>query len=390
MYPEAVPPSPARLLPLPLLLSALITGCPGEIVGLDDDDSALQGDDDTTGDDDTAMPDDDTDDDDTGDDDTGDDDTSDDEAIWEAFLDAREDYLHALAEPIVQCVTAHDTANPVFHGCVDWHSAVHGTWSLLAISRLTGDPYYAEVADQQLTAEAVDGELAQLEEGGWLAAAEIPYGYSWFLHLAREREDGGDADLVPLADLAAADLGDHLFGLDASGVTGNLLSASYLNLSWEAFNLHRQAMHVEDDELADEIETFVRDEVVPRTDDCPLQAEQTNTSGFFPPCLHAARLVLETLPDDEVQAWLDDHEPGEQQLDPIVQPATTHAAGLNFSRSWGLYALYLATGDTTYRTLYVRHIETHMAMPQYWADSYWSYSHWVAQFGVYGIALSYE
>jgi len=31
-----------------------------------------------------------------------------------------------------------------------------------------------------------------------------------------------------------------------------------------------------------------------------------------------------------------------------------------------------------------------MAMPQYWAEDYYSYSHWVAQFGVYGIALSYE
>jgi hypothetical protein len=364
VYPAQVVSSLSRLW-IGLLVALFgLAGCAGEIVMLADDDDVAD------------------------DDDTGDDDS--DEAIWQAFLDAREEYLVALAEPIAACVSAYDTYNPVFHGCVDWHSAVHGTWSLLAISRITGDPYYAEIAEAQLTEAMVAGELVQLEDGGWLAASEIPYGYAWFLTLARERQAGGVEDLVPLADVVAADLEDHLFGLSSGELGGNLLSDSYSNLSWEALNLWMQAQYVEDDVLADDLATFVRDEVVPRAHECPLEAEAYQLGEFFPACLHEARLVLETLPADEVEAWLEANEPDDFELDPLVEPTTTHSAGLNFSRSWGLYALYEATGDARYRTLYVRHIETHMAMPQYWADSYWSYSHWVAQFGVYGIALSYE
>ena len=71
-------------------------------------------------------------------------------------------------------------------------------------------------------------------------------------------------------------------------------------------------------------------------------------------------------------------------------PGAFHVAGLNFSRAWGLWALWEASGDTHYRDLYVEHVWRHVAQPSYWAEDYWAHSHWIAQFGVHAIWLSWE
>ncbi len=121
---------------------------------------------------------------------------------WESFLEGRETYLRDLSVPILDCVSRDDTTNPCFHGCIDWHSSVEGTWALLAIARATGDDSFAAAANAILDPADVAAELAQLESGGPVPT-EIPYGYSWFMKLAIERGDAGDTDLLPLAVLVA-------------------------------------------------------------------------------------------------------------------------------------------------------------------------------------------
>src|ERR1700744_694838 len=50
------------------------------------------------------------------------------------FQQTRTQIASDLAAPIAICVAHHDTDNPAFHGCMDWHSAVHGVWALSAYS----------------------------------------------------------------------------------------------------------------------------------------------------------------------------------------------------------------------------------------------------------------
>ena len=52
-----------------------------------------------------------------------------------------------LAVPVVACVVRPDTHSPAFHGCVDWHSAVHGNYALRVATRLTGDPRFLRIAE---------------------------------------------------------------------------------------------------------------------------------------------------------------------------------------------------------------------------------------------------
>lgn len=307
---------------------------------------------------------------------------------WESFTADREDALGALSEPILACVAMFDTSNPVFHGCIDWHSAVHGTWALLTLSRLLGDDTYAAVAEAQLDPDGLAEELAAMQEGR--LETEVPYGFAWMLVLARERARAGHDDLDDLADEAAAQLADYLFSLPDRQVSAGVLSQDYSNLSWAALNLWIYAEEAGDEETLEELDAFIEEEMMPLGVECPLSAE-SDTRNFFPPCLHLARLVALTQPEDEALAWLEDGVyDGALELEPITRPSNAHMAGLNWSRTWGLYTLWQLTGEDALRDATIEHFETHLEMPEYWAETYAAYSHWVAQFGVYALAITYE
>jgi hypothetical protein len=72
-----------------------------------------------------------------------------------------------------------------------------------------------------------------------------------------------------------------------------------------------------------------------------------------------------------------------------VSEMSGHTAGLNFSRSWALWSIFEATGDQRYRESFQAHVSALLAYPRYWNENYYRYAHWVAQFGIYAIALTY-
>jgi hypothetical protein len=79
--------------------------------------------------------------------------------------------------------------HPIFYGCFDWHSAVHGYWLLLRCVRLypqlpCRDAIVA-LFDEHLTEENVAKELAYFT-APFRASFERPYGYGWLLALAQE------------------------------------------------------------------------------------------------------------------------------------------------------------------------------------------------------------
>ncbi|MCL7704539.1 DUF2891 domain-containing protein, partial [Enterobacter kobei] len=79
--------------------------------------------------------------------------------------------------------------HPIFYGCFDWHSAVHGYWLLLRCVRLYPElPCRDEIValfDEHLTEENVAKELAYFT-APFRASFERPYGYGWLLALAQE------------------------------------------------------------------------------------------------------------------------------------------------------------------------------------------------------------
>ena len=319
---------------------------------------------------------------------------------WEAFLAARESYLERLAPPIMNCVVQRDTDNAIFHGCYDWHSACHGVFALLALTRLLDDPSYAEIADAELTADNVAHELSILESGSFpefnnpTGYDELPYGYSWFLTLAAERELGGRDDLSSMANLIADGLQEYV-NAPGRGTPDDICVNFHDNISWAVFNLWSHATARGDADLADWAEDYTRTEILDQEARCPVSQANENRREFFPQSLLRAMAIVTVLPTAERDLWIAEHLPMDLEVVPIdadeLAGAGAHLAGLNFARAWGLWALYRATNARHFRDLYLDHVEASMEMPGSWdLTSSYSNSHWIAQFGVYAIRLSYD
>ena len=79
--------------------------------------------------------------------------------------------------------------HPIFFGSFDWHSCVHGWWTLLNLRRLF--PRIAEagpigeLADATFTPGKVAAELAYLDRP-LSGPFERPYGWAWLLQLHLE------------------------------------------------------------------------------------------------------------------------------------------------------------------------------------------------------------
>ncbi len=85
--------------------------------------------------------------------------------------------------------------HPAFYGCFDWHSAVHGHWSLVAL--LQDFPNMENVAlikeklQQNITSENIQQEVAYFS-GHHNRNFERTYGWSWLLKLALELKQWDD------------------------------------------------------------------------------------------------------------------------------------------------------------------------------------------------------
>ncbi len=307
---------------------------------------------------------------------------------WEKFCVSRLDYLTALAEVVEQSFIRRDTEHPAFCGCIDWHSSVHGAYALLVATRHMRESRWADIVNQALTTECVEAELDCLRNGD--LDHELPYGYAWFLKLAKEREQGwGNSDLLPLATEMAKRLEEWIFSLAAGEVIRHFQQREYRNLAWALLNLWEWSQWTRNHVLIEKIPAFTRKWVVLLDEHLPHSHDYV-MDEFFAASLQRTRVILSILPSREAQTWLASFYREECCLEPLWQAVTPHSAGLNFSRAWSFWTLYEKTGNERYRKLYVNHIVTHMKQPQFWRDDYRKHAHWVPQFGIYAIALSME
>ena len=290
---------------------------------------------------------------------------------------------------------------PVFYGCFDWHSAVHGHW--LLVRQLRVGPQDAAWRDEaiaklntNITAENVEGELANFRRsarGSW----ERPYGWAWVLQLTAELREYDDANakrwlaaLEPLeADIVAATkswlpklaypirLGTHnqsafafTLMLDWADIAGDEEFASMLRQKSTEF-------HLEDK-------------------NCPLSYEPSG-EDFLSPCLMTADLMRRVITDPvKYQEWVNSYLPtiptngSADWLPPaIVKDASdgklVHLDGVNSSRAWNLYNIARALPESDARRaslVAAAHIHRDAGVAAV-SDEHYSGSHWLASFATY-------
>lgn len=286
-----------------------------------------------------------------------------------------------LSAPIAECVVRNDTAHPVFHGCIDWHSAVHGNYALRVISRLTGDTKFVDVARSVVSSDGLRSEVAAVSEGQ--VSEELPYGFSWLLILDRET---ASAEMAPLALLVSSQLRQWI----TQHVGGSeLMTSEYHNLSFALFALHRWYLRFAPQDAAALRRTVVS--ALAKRWSEPCSASRRN-DGFFDPCANLL-LALSDARAAEDNIVADADLTGALAAVTAVRPlspqqlSSVHAAGLNFSWSWATYAAAMALGRPQLVATGDDYFLATFNAPELWRENYPSYSHWVAQFGVHALDL---
>jgi hypothetical protein len=285
---------------------------------------------------------------------------------------------HVLTGP--QDVLGPRQLHPIFYGSFDWHSCVHGWWTLLTLRRLfpTNPEAKAigELADASFTPTKVEIERAYLDRPT-STGFERPYGWGWLLYLhleASRHEDRPWANqLEPLARAFAERLHVYLSKLTYPirvGTHFNSAFALILALEWaERF----------DPALAKGIRQWATEKF---GEDRGCQAWEPGGDEFLSPALIEALCMARALPAEQFTGWFAAFLPlvGARQPATLVAPATVsdrsdgkiaHLDGLNLSRAWCWRALG-----------FPQHAEPHLAaaMPHVAGD--YMGEHWLASFAL--------
>lgn len=242
---------------------------------------------------------------------------------------------------------------PVFRGAFDWHSAVHGHWTLVRALRTCPDAPWGVRARtalaMNLTSPRLEAEEAYLRRPGH-EAFERPYGLAWLLQFAAELRTWDDEAaahwrpmLAPLETLAAARLMGWLEQLPWPVRSGEHSQSAF------AIGLfHDWARDAGQAELAARIaERVVRLYGADR--DAPVRYEPS-AHDFLSPILGEADVLRRCMPSESFGPWLARFLPAAAShelarwLTPVVSPDPAdgkfaHLDGLNLSRAWMLEAI---------------------------------------------------
>jgi hypothetical protein len=308
---------------------------------------------------------------------------------WRALVSRREELLRALSPPILSAVGEEDTPSPIFHGCFDWHSAVHGVYSLYAIYHRTGDRLYLEAARQHARADLVEDELGYMQSE--IADEENPYGFAWLLALAAKQEQAtGTEELRPLAEFAADRVAGLVDGLSADEGLELVAADAYRNLSWALLHLALWARHLGDAALLELTAGATRRHLLdPRADEaCPVTADAGDVLEFMPPGLMRLAAVGDVL-GPEAERFVRRRLPPRFVVPPVTQPTTVHAGGVNFFRAFALLGIVRVTRMRRIRENVGRLVLYQFERPDLWRSGAYDLRHWVAQIGVRVLDDSY-
>ena len=310
----------------------------------------------------------------------------------------RREYPNLLAHLLngPQDLAAPRELHPVFYGCYDWHSAVHGFWLLARLARrfpaLPQQPAIVRVFAEHFTPRAFLREAEYFSAPG-RGSYERPYGWAWLLALAAElgrwplpQASGWQEAMRPLTGLIRerwlAFLALQDYPVRAGG-HGNTAFALLLSLD------HARA--VGDRDLAHGLSAaseryFLADA------DYPSQWEPGG-DDFLSPALCQALLLSRLLPAMAFRDWLRAFLPDLPRRVHLLAPARVsdradpklgHLDGLNLSRGWCLRQLAAALPpDDAWRPALGAAAEAQIAasLPHV-ASGHYTGEHWLATFAM--------
>ena len=286
--------------------------------------------------------------------------------------------------------------HPIFYGSFDWHSCVHGYWTLARLYRLHPDHANAAATralfERQITEAKVGAELDYVLRPS-SRGFERPYGWGWLLalqaELARHHTSEGRAWAAAMAPLAEAFAGRFKSFLPIAdypvraGVHSNTAFALALAIDY--------ARTCGDGELEGLIKATAQ-RWYGGDRDC--QAWEPSGDDFLSPALMEAECMRRCLDEAAFANWFTGFLPRLAERAPasLFGPATVsdrsdgkiaHLDGLNLSRGWcwRVLATTLAADDAR-RSVCDAAAEAHLAagLPHVAGD--YMGEHWLASFAL--------
>jgi len=284
---------------------------------------------------------------------------------------------------------------PVFFGAFDWHSSVHGHWTLARCARAFPEAPWAARCRERLD-EAIREKHVAAEREFLVPRPtfERPYGLAWLLCLHRELVEWGAEDgdarrwahtLEPVAHVARRHFTTWLPRLRypvRTGVHSQTAFALGLALDWAR----------ENDAWFEEL---IRERAVAlhgEDRDYPLHLEPSG-EDFLSPSLGAADLMRRVLSPTDFRAWLQRALPGLASATEWLAPVEVtdrsdgrlcHLDGLHLSRAFMLRGVASALDSAEARsTLEAAAIEQAAAGLAAFATSGYEGTHWLGSFAVY-------
>ncbi len=280
--------------------------------------------------------------------------------------------------------------HPAFYGCFDWHSAVHGHWSLVYLMKLypqlTATSTAREKINANLTKENIEQEIKYFSLNKYTQSFERTYGWAWVLKLQEELHTWNDPDakrwaenLLPLTDHISKQYIEYLPKLVYPIRVGE-----HSNTAFGLSFAYDYARTVEDKPLMSMIEESAM-RFYSADAGCPITWEPSGYD-FLSPCLQEIDIMRKILPLREFDRWLSDFLPDLANQNLTLEPGRiidrsdgklVHLDGLNFSRAWCLYPL---KGNENAARIADQHLKYSLDKI---TDGDYAGQHWLASFALY-------
>lgn len=285
--------------------------------------------------------------------------------------------------------------HPIFYGCFDWHSAVHGYWSMATLLKQFPEMEKADEAwailECNITPDNVATELAYFSKK-INTSYERTYGWAWLLKLQEvlytwntPKAQQLAKNLQPLSAKIVSNYKDFLPKL-----TYPIRVGEHSNTAFGFTFAYDYAVAVKDTALSALIEKRAKDFYL-NDAGCPITWEPSGYD-FLSPCLEEIDIMRRVLSASEFRSWM-------SRFMPQLTAATyrlevgevgdrtdgklVHLDGLNFSRAWVLYGLSTQYPEYAHLKNTANQHISH-SYPNLVGDSYEG-GHWLGSFALYAL-----
>ncbi|WP_439553960.1 DUF2891 domain-containing protein [Flavobacterium macrobrachii] len=283
--------------------------------------------------------------------------------------------------------------HPTFYGCFDWHSSVHGHWSLVYLLKkypnLANKEQIIQKLITNLSKENIQVEIDYLNKKHE-KSFERTYGWNWLLKLQLELETSNEPfaaqlaqNLKPLSNIIIERYIEFLPKLLYPVRVG-----THSNTAFGLTNAWDYAVFSKNEVLQKSIkENAIR--LFQKDENCPFNWEPSGTD-FLSPCMEEMALMQRILIKKDFLTWLKKFAPNLFKKDYKWEVARVsdrtdghlvHLDGLNFSRAWNMYYLLNQYPNEFKHLKNLADYHLNFSLPSV-VDGNYEGEHWLASFAL--------